>query len=467
MDSASTNTRGIFEILIMMIAVSVIFELFYVPDVGAARTIGAFPAFNLLGFRLTISEIFLYVFIGIGLLYILEKMRRMQTLEFAPSAYTVIPWIIFLLVLLSLLTGLLVFFNPDLIQYSRKVLIPILFYFVYINVDIPHEWDKTVFKVFSIGIFILCTIYFLDYFKANIFKPLQVGRAFANMFGSLLYMQLISILAFNMAAARILLKKFNIWWAILLLISFGNIVLRIEYKSCIFAFLISCIVLFYFKAKSSKFGTIKAIAIVSTTLILIAFIFINMQQKFKDRMAQYVAHRYLKVENVMTTQGFDEEMLAAASEKDLSTNRFGIWTYYFKESLKGYGLAPYGFGHAAEVRSSDNIIIGNMKGTHNLLLFYAYHTGLLTAGLVLLLILIYMYLNTKILLNLKTGIYDYFLREDLIAIFAFTLSVLAVNMVTTSLMNSTLAWLFWFCVAILVRRYNFLKDATTKEEYAS
>jgi NADPH:quinone reductase-like Zn-dependent oxidoreductase len=50
-----------------------------------------------------------------------------------------------------------------------------------------------------------------------------------------------------------------------------------------------------------------------------------------------------------------------------------------------------------------------------------------------------------------------FSRGELIAIFSFSVSVIAVNLVGLTIACVEIAWFFWFCVAVLVKRWGILR----------
>ena len=189
------------------------------------------------------------------------------------------------------------------------------------------------------------------------------------------------------------------------------------------------------------------------------FSFGFLPQQVKDYTAYTLASRYLKVEAQQPDQvyegyEFDANILEVAKEKDISAGRFGIWKFYLTESLKGYGMTPHGFGHETWVDWGTGAAFG--KGEHNILVFFAYHCGIIAAVIMMVAMLYYLFLNMKLLSKIKPGLYGNFDRAELIGIFAFSLSVIGASMVGMVLSNVSLSWFFWFCVAILVKRWSIL-----------
>lgn len=441
----------------LFISVGIILELFYAPDIPAVKTAGVFPAVKVAGFTFSALEIIVFGFIGIGLIYLLQKASVKGTINLGPKIYSSLTLWIILLIVANLFTGFFIFRNPRFIGHLRGMLLPPLLFIVFLNINISPYFEKRIFKFIIFGLIGLIAIFMLEFFGLKFFDYFRAGDEYRG----LLYFQFLSVLVFNLAAAKLLFSKFRFGWLCILLLSFFNIALRITGKPAIFTLLVSCCVLLYLKMRNSRFGSIKVFFITSIAIFLIAISFMSIPQRFKDYATFVFASRYLKavprassaeyVEDFV----FDSEIFEVAKRKDLSAGRFGIWKFYLKESLEGYGMSPYGFGHDTYVDWGTGAAFG--KSAHNLLVYFAYQCGLITAIIMLLLIIVFIFSNMKALSKLETGLYGQFSREEIIAIFSFVVSVIAVNMLGVTIDCVELAWFFWFCVVVLVKRWGILR----------
>ena len=132
------------EFAIFFIIVVLILELIYQPNIDAMKSIGLFPAIKILGFTLLTSEFLIFTFIIIGILYVLEKVRRFRKNSFAPKIYSPLPELIGLFIFGSFIMGLT---NPLFTNLFRQMLLPAIFYIVYINMSISFYWEKRFFKI--------------------------------------------------------------------------------------------------------------------------------------------------------------------------------------------------------------------------------------------------------------------------------------------------------------------------------
>jgi len=435
---------------------AVIFELFYQPNIDILKSTGGLTVVNVFGFTFLISEILIYAFIGVGILYVLEKIRRSGTISFGPKAFFPLPLLIFTLILVSFFAGIS---NSGFLIQVRRMLLPPLFYLIIINIDISDIWEKKYFEILVIGFIGLTAISLLDFFGLDhVFsfrKPQLVDR-----FG-FRQLTMLTILPFNVAVAKLLFSKFSFKWLAISILCMSNIVLRLDLKSCFVGLLISCVFLFYFKIEFSRSGFKKVAIIASSVILIIVIIFSITPIQFKNKMARVVAWRYFQAD-IYTAEEFEISIFRSALTKDLSRTRFDVWKIYLIESLKGYGFAPYGFAYG-DIFGLKIYEYGYTQGPHNLLVFFAFNSGILTALLLLALIIRYTYVNMLALTRAAPGSYRQFNREELIAVFCFSVSIIGTSMVEGSIRNLHVAFTFWLCVAILTRRSSILKTNDTRK----
>jgi hypothetical protein len=457
MDLLHKKTR-IFERFIIIISLVIFMELFYAWNSHTLKEHAIFPAFRVLGWTFLVSEVLVFGFLFLGLFYIFLKVTQTGMISFGSKIFSTLTLWLILAISLNLIISLLFFRNPGFIGDLRGVILPFMLFIVFINLDINPLWEKRIFKSVIFGLIILNIILLMDFFYSDFLSILRAGKDYLGT----TYILIISMLLFNVAAAKLIFSKLDIRWLLVLLVCFANNLLRIYSKVSVFLLLVSCTVLIYFYSKSIRFGWVKGVFYVCIAIFLMYFSFGFLPQEVKDYTAYTLASRYLKVEDQQAIERyegyeFEVNILEAIKEKDLSAGRFGIWKFYLEESVKGYGMTPYGFGHDTWVDWGTGVEFG--KGEHNILVFFAYHCGMIAAVIMMVAILYYLFLNMKLLSKIKPGLYGNFDRAELIGIFAFSVSVIGASMIGMVLTNVSLSWFLWFTVAILVKRWSILDAA--------
>jgi len=292
---------------------------------------------------------------------------------------------------------------------------------------------------------------------------------------SLRQVLVLTIFALDVAMAKLIFSKFSFKWLFLLVLCLTNLFYHITLKSAIVGFLLSFALMLFIKMKDRGLARAKIIVVIfcvagfSYTLFVYGTDFLPKklmyQISFKDQVARTIAWRYFKSE-VSLAEDFDLATISR-SEGDISSNRFRIWKAYLILSLKNFGVAPQGFGHGGifGVKIDET---GHVQGAHNLFFFFAFNSGLIAALLFLALIVRYIYLNILVLSSLKPGIYGRFTREELIALFSFSVTILGISMFEGSIHNLHVASIFWFSVAVLLKRYDALhSNVATSNSFRS
>jgi|GEM_PF-3261614 len=443
----------IYELMILFISFIITVELFYQPNIDHLKSIGGWPVFSVLGFTLLGSELLVFSFVGLGMLYVMERIRRSGRVYFGPKIYSPLPFLISLCILSSFIMGV---FNDGFLIQFRVMLLPAIFFIVYMNMNISLVWERYFFKIIVIGLIGLTAISLMDYFGLDYLNSFR-GQSFASMIDRR-QLTMVTVLTFDVAAAQLLFSRFSLRWLAVLCLSVWSFSLFIYIKSAILAVLVSCVVMFYIKVRSNRYGAIKVTMIIFMVVLLGSAIFTKTTKPFRDHVARTVAGRYFKTD-LYASEEFTLHALRYDSTGDISSTRFDIWKAYARESLKGYGFAPYGFGYGGIFGIEVDNQSGYVQGAHNMILFFALNSGVMAALGLTLLIIRYTYLNMGILSKLRPGLYDQFTREDLIAIFSFTVSIIAGSMVEGSIRNLHVAWTFWFCVAVLLKRWNIMNNS--------
>ena len=443
---------NMFELWVLLISVTVIIELFIQPNIDIQKSIGGFFVFNILGFTVLSSELLVYTFILWGSVVIMaKKTEYFKKIIFAPKIYSPLPELIFLLILVSCIMG---YSNHYWLNSIRVMLLPVLFYMVYINVGISYVWEKIILYIIIIGITGLTIYHLFPYYNL----PFTLG--FSGVSTLILdiqkfrYLNLMSLLVFFVVISRLLFSKFSFKWLFILLLFTYSFFLLLGLKSTILPLIFSLVLMFYFKIIYSRLGLIKPLIIVCTATLLIYGLVMSLPESSQDSLAYMVGSRYLKTGDITNVNEFKElpsTYKYIVNRGDIFSSRPSLWRDSLKESLKGFGLAPYGFGSTSGE--------GATVRAHNIIVFYAINSGIITALLILLVIVRYIHLNIKVFTKLKPGQYGLIRGDDLTGVFCFTIAIIMASMWEGSLQNIHVAFLFWFCIAIVLKRWDLMKEA--------
>ena len=452
---------NIFEFWVLLISVTIIIELFIQPNIDSQKSTGGSFAFNILGFTVLSSELLIYIFILWGSVVIMaKKTEYFKKIIFAPKIYSPLPGIIFLLILLSCIMG---FSTHFLIANIRSVLLPVLFYIVYINMRISYVWEKNILYIMIIGITGLTIYYLIPYYNL----PFTTGFS-GVLFNTTTfdiqkfrYLNLMSLLVFIVAMSRLLYSNFSFKWLFILLLCLYNFFLFFGLKSTMVPLICSLILIFYLKSKNSSFGLKKPFILVCTVALLFYGLVMSLSESSQDSLAYLIGHRYLKTGDITNVDEFKElpSTYKSLNTSGIFSSRPSLWVKHLKESLEGFGLAPNGFGYVG-FRGGGSI---ESQSSHSIIVFFALNSGIITAFLMLLVIIRYVHLNIRVFAKLKLEQYGLIRGDDLTGVFCFTIAIIIASMWEGSLQNIHLAFLFWFCTAIVLKRWDLMKKATMKK----
>jgi len=462
----SRKKQNFYNLVFLGISLILIFELLYQPNIEHMKSVGGFLTVDILGFRFLLSEIVVYSFSALGIYHLfLRSMRYSKKIVLAPKAYSPLPGILFLLICLSCIMG---FHNPWFLMMFRKVLLPVGFFVVCMNVGISPRSERGFFSIVVFGGIALSAISLIHSMGLGSLINITWKQPFIAM--DLRLVTVLTVFSLNVATAKLLFSRFSLKWLSVFLLCVANLFYNITLKSDVSAFLISCVIMLYIKAKSTYLGKTKVMIVALGTGMLAYIMFVNIvpvlplpkdipnEISFGDYVARKVGWRYFKID-ITSADEFNLKRAIFAAEADISSTRFAIWKAYMRESLKGFGIAPYGFGHGGVCGMEvDEVRKGDVQGAHNIRIVFALNSGLLAALILTLLIMRYVYLNTTVLSKLRPGIYIQFGQEELIALFAFSISIIGISMFEGSIHNIHVACTFWFCVAVLLKRWDLLKD---------
>jgi len=425
------KNRNIMEMMIIFISILVILELFYAPHAGHSKILGEFPLIQVMGYSFLITELFISGFIIIGLFKVMLKVLKSKKISLGPSSFQPFILVFGFSLFLSLMLGI---FNSNLglLSHFREMVFPLFLYLIFTNLNISESTEKQVFNIFLTGLSMIMISNFIIYFYPDFFDSILPSFGLISW-----YTLTLIILVFCISFSKIVFGNFNLLWFLLCAFSVLTIVLHLV-KPVIWAFLWGFVCLLLIGFKNKVLINIRQVSIILIILFFVIITIINFPQSRKSEMLHTIVYRYLNI-------GRGEV------EGDLSTGRFEIWNRYLLKSLHGFGISPRGFGNLTEIEVLGRSMID--KGAHNILVYYSYHGGYITSISLLILIIKYILFGFK-KLNYEFRCKGLFQRYELIGIFAFTISILSINMVNLMIADWRTAWIFWFCVVLFLKRMN-------------
>jgi hypothetical protein len=372
----------------------------------------------------------------------------------APFGYRTLTGLFLFSVVLSLVIG--VALNaPTLDKEIREFIIPGMLLFIFINLQFDEDIEYAVVRVlYWTGIASLVVgflVFFIPSSLPGLLSPPQRG------FWIVLYAGIFSA---TWAAARLLWRGFVWKDGLLVLAALGVFLLHITHKPILFTFFVSLGALVVAALRSKEAEIISRARNLSIALpSILVTLFIVIPQSILNEFIKIFAWRYLKFKNISSLEELQSSFGQAKRAQDVSAGRFGIWQSYFQDAASGLGLAPDGMGGAAEVYMP---LHGYQPGfpAHNTVAYLSYHAGYFAAIAYVLIVGLFLYQGFRYLPSRRRQD-NVFETADLVAIFAFTVGIIAVGLVGGPLKDYRLAWFFWFSVAVLLRRWSALTNVNT------
>lgn len=429
--------------VLVFVTIIVLAEMFYAPHPRNIKTMGVFPAINIIGYTFTIAELFICIFIAISFIYVLIKILTIKKFTLGPKEFVPAITVFVLLLIISLIIGVLNS-NEGVIPYFLMIIYPMFLYFILLNINISGKIVRGILRLLFSGLAILMIINLITFFRPQFLKTLFFIPEFAFVSWFTLSATLLVV---TITFSRLTFFKFNIYWLLLCFLSILSIMVYLP-KHVSFALVVSLLILITVGiAKNRIVISFKLITVVLVLIFLFSLTILLFPQHIIDGMIAYIEYRWLNV-------GRGE------LEWDLSSGRFDVWTSYLRKAISGYGFSPHGFGHITEVE-----VYGSERymGTHNVLVFFTYNLGYLS---VICLLWLYFKFLLKGIFTYKNYIYKaelYFKEYESIAIFAFLNGIIAISMVTHIFDELRTAWIFWLLFVFLIIDYQKIKFNSTKD----
>ena len=436
--------------LILVVSAIIVIEMIYAPHLSQAKQAAVFPVITMMAYSLSLSEIFILLTIVLGISTILcDWILRRQKIILATPFMQVFIYLFAILMIISIIQGA-INRNIALLYNIRIMAIHPFLYIMFLNLRMPRWTEKAVLSIFAVGLFGQVIISF-----GYLFIPEFISLFVVNLDTYSDWFALLAAgLVYSLVIWRILSSKFSITWLAALLVIHANIIMHIYQKPVVLAYTVILFSLLVYAIQQRGRSRIRAATLLGILFFysvgIIMIMPTNLQQDFFDT----AMNRYAKSIRV-PVQGSETEY-SYVMIKDLDSGRFAIWNWYLTEALQGWGFSPHGFGQPQTVIVAGKEYLG--KSPHNYLIYYSYECGLIAGFALLFILLIFLANGVRMLLRkMKDLQYD-----AVIPIYAFCLGVIATNLVGLSISEMRIAWLFWFCVAYTIKKWNAAKSTMAK-----
>ena len=443
------KTKGI------VVAVSILcaIEFTYAPQVSLWNTVGVFPSIPV-GVRFSVMEAVVGVFVVVIGVYLFSRcIFQRGRVRIAPPGFRALTVVFLFAVILSLGIGLALR-SPSLFTEIREFIIPGSLVFIFLNLNVSKDTEYRVVRIFYwTGIASLA--FGVVLFFAPWLVPAGMVRLPRGGFWIALYA---GVFSGTWAAAQLLWNGFSWRSSLVVAAALGVFLLWISNKPILFTLIVAVnalVLAALLSRKSEIVARARAFSIGLPSVLVAAFVLIP--QSVKTEFIKIFAWRYLKLRNISSIQELQSNLgQIGASEQDLSSSRFEIWMDYFQDAVSGLGLAPDGLGGAADVYTS---LHGYQPGfpAHSSVAYLSYQAGYVAAIAYVLIGGLFLYQGFRYLPR-QSNHGSVFQPAAIIAIFAFTVGIIAVGLVGGPLKDYRLSWFFWFSVAILIRRWSYLTD---------
>jgi len=420
--------------IVSLIFIIILIETYIAPSSVYIKYLGKFPAIRIMGYTFTFSEIIIFSFIFFYIIFLILKTITTAKIDLGPKP--AVPFILLFLFFFffSLLFGI-INSNKRLLFHFRTMGYTLSLYIIFLNIKFSNSQKKNIFNLLLINSIIFTIISFFSFFYPNIFSFLPTTF---NNYNTLIF----AILLFSISFSKIIYENFSLLWCILALLSFLTLIIHIYFKSTVFGLFISIIAILLMSYSQNRIKIKLKYIIYIFFIVAFFIILISQNHSLKNYMTDMARYRYLNI-------GRGEY-----AEEDLSTGRFDIWKGYLLQSAKGFGIAPQGFGNESKIEVYDKIFTD--PGVHNIIVYFAYHVGFISAICLLILMVMFSIKGFRISKNIKYCKNLVFKEYEIIGSFAFVISQFAMNMGSLRVMDARYAWIFWFFIAFLIKEWNRL-----------
>ncbi|MCG5516393.1 MULTISPECIES: hypothetical protein [unclassified Ectothiorhodospira] len=444
--------KDVFKIFFTTGTALAAFELLVSPHPHHAKTLGVFPAVQAGGLTTTPAEIYFIsglVLFGVFFLGSLSQFPK-KGIYFgvAPSrGMNALAFIFIVGIVSSAFVGLFLG-NDNILVFVRVnffLLLALLFYSYRREVYSCRQY--VILFASLVGVF-YASIVVLEFFKYLPWLPSFL--VYSNNSSDLWFGLYFTAFALIYSLSRLLTGKASLFYIIVFLLSLTALAIRITNKPVILSAFVGVLVVVLVAVSISKKSVLRFMVAASLFSFLSVALF--SYGDFKANFYSTFAERFYKIElsNEQASEISFLQLIGLAEQiefgtgADVSAGRFAIWSAYFLGGLE-YPLISPNFGGDEPVAQSRGREF--QRAAHNSIAHYAYHVGYPAAIALLLLIFWFLVFGWKKIKTMKRGRDD----SEIVAFYAYTVSIIAVEMVGGPILSSpTFTWFFFSVLVVFL-----------------
>lgn len=441
------------------------FELLTSPHPHYAKQYGIFPSLPIGIYRFTLMELFSVLFISLFFVALIAKILKFNKLSvsLAPSRVMTILILLFICNLCAAIFLGLILRNTEVFVMLRTHFFLMSFLVIYYFREQVFNYKYIVFGLTnSLGI-LFASFAILNFTLNEGRVPLPWLLPDDLYVSGMWFGMYLTLFALSYHLSKLIFDRYSFWSLIVVVVALLAVVLRIANKPIVLSAAVVIFVLALVMLLVYKRGYGKVVMLMG--IVFVVFSSILSSPEIKGEILSTFVERFYKT-NIppadLSSANFID-IIALSSEiqvggvNDISGGRFELWLGYTAAGL-GYPVVTPFFGNRPSIFLSTS---GREEviAPHNAIVHYIYYAGLPAAiSLVLLMILFitngWLYLKkTKSLIMLDLRPFQ------AISIYAFVLSIIAVELVGGPILSSvTFSWFFWSIITIFfVSLRNFLR----------
>jgi hypothetical protein len=447
------------EWVLLGISALCIGELLYAPHLALLKDWGGAPALRFPGVTTSIAELAVMCFIAVGGLMVLQRCALRKTIDLGPPRVRVLVAVLLVALSFSVALGVALGNREFARDFRMELLSPLLF-LIFLNLNLSETFEAELWKVLVAGSTLILAEVLLFYLAPGLIGVTTVPRAIFSTW----YALVVVLLVAAVSLARLVFRGFSVWWTAAAAAAVVTVTLYLSAKPVVLGLLVILLLIPSLALASKRLVIImRGVAIVVAIPLLVAAGVAVTPASLQVELGRTLAARFLKQTNVRDVEDLRLalDVVTSGAGDDITEGRFDIWQMYVAQTPDGLGFAPAGFGHAPPMRIEGRSTVGFPP--HNLLVYYGYHGGLLSALSILGLIAWFGLAGFAFVSQRLPRQFHLLDDYQLIGGYAFILSVTTISLVTTTAHANDLrvGWVYWMVAVVIVRRFRISRSTAT------
>ena len=467
------SVRELFIIFYLLGLIIAGFELLTSPHPHHAKQYGIFPSLPIGIYRFTLMELFSVLFISLFFVVLIAK-----TLKYNKLSVSLAPSRLMTILILLFICNLCAAIFLGLFLRNTEVFVMLRAHFFLMSFLVIYYFREQVFNYKNIVFGLTNTLGILFASFAILNFTLNEGRVpLPSLLPDDLYVSgmwfgmYLTLFALSYHLSKLIFDRYSFWSLFVVVVALMAVVLRITNKPIVLSaavviFILALVMLLVYKRGYGKVVMLMAV------VFFVVFSATSSSQEIKGQILSTFVERFYKINippaDLSSAKLIDIFKLSAeiqvGGSNDVSSGRFELWSGYTASGLQYPIVTPF-FGN----RPSIYLSVSDREETfsaHNAIVHYIYHAGL-PAAISLMLLMILFIRNGWLYLKKTKSLITLDLRPfQAVSIYAFVVSIIAVELVGGPILSSvTFSWFFWSIVTVFfvsLRNYSSIPYTMVK-----